>query len=62
MTSFHKWLIRQRIWCDKCSDLTNATTVRKLNGKDLTLCSEHAGRLDAARQSERKQNEANVIQ
>ena len=54
-TPFHQWLIRQRIWCDRCSDLTKATTVRNLNGKDYVMCNEHAGRLDSVRQSERKQ-------
>jgi hypothetical protein len=55
MTQFQQWLVRQRIFCDRCKSLTNATTVRKLNGKDLTLCQEHANRLDAARKSYKKQ-------
>jgi hypothetical protein len=52
---YHDFLIRHRIWCEKCSDLTPATVVRNYNGRDTVLCSEHAGRLDAARISERKQ-------
>lgn len=53
---YHSWLIKQRRYCDRCLDaLTQAVTVRKFHGKDLVLCAKHAKRLDAVRQSERKQ-------
>jgi hypothetical protein len=55
LNSFHAFLIKHRIWCAKCSDLTPAVTVRRLNGAEEVLCNTHAGRLDAARISENKQ-------
>ena len=54
---YHQWLLKQRLYCDRCLDaLTKATVVRKFNGKDLCLCAEHAKRLDAVRQSEANQS------
>ena len=60
MNPYERWLIKQRRWCDHCSDLTDATQVEKLNGKDLTLCSWHASRLRAAKLSDQKQNKIQV--
>jgi hypothetical protein len=57
MTAYHSWLIRQRRWCERCSDLNKATTVVNVNGRDEVMCQNHAGRLDAARKSDRKQSE-----
>jgi hypothetical protein len=56
-TAYYSFLIRKRLYCDRCLDaFTKATTVRNVNGKDLVLCAEHASRLDAARKSDAKQN------
>jgi hypothetical protein len=55
LNRFHAWLIRQRQWCDRCSDLTPAVTVRRFNGAETVLCLKHASRLDAVRESEEKQ-------
>jgi len=55
MNYFHDFLIRHRVYC--CRDLCyrRGTTVRQINGRDEVLCSEHAGRLDAVRKSDKKQ-------
>jgi len=53
--SYHAWLIRQRVYCARDLCFRRAAIVRKINGRDEVLCSEHAGRLDAVRESERKQ-------
>jgi len=37
--------------------MKHASTVVNVNGRDLVYCQEHAGRLDAARKSDRKQSE-----
>lgn len=44
LSHFHSWLIRQRLYCEKCTDrLTPATTVANINGKDYVVCDFHAG-------------------
>ena len=50
---FHRWLIRQRRWCEKCTSLTAATHVENYNGRDTVLCHEHASRLANVRKSEK---------
>jgi hypothetical protein len=57
MNPYHSFLIKHRIYCERCSDLTAAVVVRNYNGRDTVLCSAHAGRLDAARMSDNKQNQ-----
>ena len=53
---FHRWLIKQRIYCEhnQCG-LTPATHVVKINGRDEVRCDLHAQRLNAVRQSDKKQ-------
>jgi len=53
--SYHARLIRQRIYCARDLCYSRATTVRQFQGEDICLCETHAGRLDAVRESERKQ-------
>jgi len=55
MTPYHAWLIRQRIYCERGACYAHATHVRQFNGAEIALCAEHAARLDAVRQSEKKQ-------
>ena len=57
MTAFHRWLIRQRIYCEhnQCG-LTRATHVVKINGRDEVRCDQHAQRLKAARKSDQLQD------
>ena len=50
--SYYDFLIRHRIYCERCTDLTHATTVEKVNGRDTCLCDIHAQRLKAARKSD----------
>jgi len=59
--SFHAWLIKHRVYCERCTDLIYAKVVRNFNGKDMVLCQTHADRLDAVRQSERKQDQIKSI-
>ena len=52
-TSYHRFLIKHRIWCEKCTSLTAATQVVNINGRDEVRCDEHASRLANVRKSEK---------
>jgi hypothetical protein len=60
MNAYERFLIRNRIWCERCSDLTTATQVEQVNGKDTVLCDWHASRLRAAKFSDQKQDKIQV--
>jgi len=59
LESYHAFLIKYRRYCERETQYqpcyNYATEVRNINGRDTVLCSEHAGRLDAVRQSDKKQ-------
>jgi hypothetical protein len=45
MTAYHKWLVKQRRYCEHrgCLDkLSPAVSVVNVNGKDLVMCDWHA--------------------
>ncbi len=42
---FHRFLIRERVWCEKCAGLRRATAVIKdEKGHELVVCDKHAGK------------------
>jgi len=53
--AYEAWLCRQRVYCARDFCYRRAVTVENFQGQDVCLCAEHAGRLDAARKSDRKQ-------
>ena len=53
--SYYAWLIRQRVYCARDLCYARAVTVRNFQGEDICLCQTHADRLDAVRESEKKQ-------
>lgn len=59
---YHAWLIRQRVYCERDSCFRKPTCVMKYNGRDTVLCSEHAGRLEAVRRSDERQESHNEKQ
>ena len=64
-SSYHRFLIKHRIWCESRSEWATccepATKVVNINGRDEVRCDEHASRLANVRKSERKQHETNDI-
>jgi len=54
---YHRWLIKQRIYCERDACFREPTCVVKFNGRDTVLCDEHAGRIEAVRRSEEKQQQ-----